>query len=403
MRKNGVLYLSYDGILEPLGQSQVLGYLENLTHDRPIHLISFEKSEHERNFSEVEKITRRTDGAGIKWHRLRYHKRPSSLATAFDILIGTCLGVWLSFRYGLKIVHARSYVASVMALGIKAVCGTKFLFDMRGFWADERLDGKIWQNNSILYKIAKNCEKKFLLAADHVVSLTHAGVSEIQRFEYLKARQPIFSVISTCADLDLFKLPTQSPRTSGGSSFTLGYVGAAGTWYLFETLVECFYHLRTIRSDAKLLILNRGEHDYIRKVLVKWQIPNDSVELHSAEHTHVPQQIARMDAAAFFIRPLFSKKASAPTKLGELLGCGIPCLSNTGVGDMTEILKSARVGVAIPAFDSSTLRNGVEEILKLCAEPGIAERCRATAEVHFSLHHGVTSYRKIYESLDSLR
>lgn len=38
-----VLYMSYDGMLEPLGQSQVLAYLERLSADRTIHLISFEK------------------------------------------------------------------------------------------------------------------------------------------------------------------------------------------------------------------------------------------------------------------------------------------------------------------------------------------------------------------------
>lgn len=38
-----VLYLSYDGILEALGQSQVLRYLERLATDHKIILISFEK------------------------------------------------------------------------------------------------------------------------------------------------------------------------------------------------------------------------------------------------------------------------------------------------------------------------------------------------------------------------
>ena len=40
-----ILYISYDGMLEPLGQSQVLAYLKRVAHGRRIHLISFEKSE----------------------------------------------------------------------------------------------------------------------------------------------------------------------------------------------------------------------------------------------------------------------------------------------------------------------------------------------------------------------
>ena len=43
-RAPGILYISYDGMLEPLGQSQVLAYLERLAPGRHIHLISFEKA-----------------------------------------------------------------------------------------------------------------------------------------------------------------------------------------------------------------------------------------------------------------------------------------------------------------------------------------------------------------------
>ena len=49
----GVLYISYDGMLEPLGKSQVLGYLNRLAVDRPIHLISFEKPSDWNNISEL--------------------------------------------------------------------------------------------------------------------------------------------------------------------------------------------------------------------------------------------------------------------------------------------------------------------------------------------------------------
>ena len=38
-----VLYISYDGMLEPLGQGQVLGYLEQLAAEYSPILISFEK------------------------------------------------------------------------------------------------------------------------------------------------------------------------------------------------------------------------------------------------------------------------------------------------------------------------------------------------------------------------
>ena len=48
----GVLYITYDGMLEPLGQSQILAYQEHLAKGRSIHILSFEKSKDWRECGE---------------------------------------------------------------------------------------------------------------------------------------------------------------------------------------------------------------------------------------------------------------------------------------------------------------------------------------------------------------
>ena len=110
--------------------------------------------------------------------------------------------------------------------------------------------------------------------------------------------------------------------------------------------------------------------------------------------------MARMDATAFFIKPTFSKQASAPTKLVEFLGCGIPCLANAGVGDMAGILREDRVGIAVDGFDEPSLAQGVDDLLALCQDPDVRERCVASARRRFSLDEGVARYRAIYQALD---
>jgi glycosyltransferase involved in cell wall biosynthesis len=393
-----VLYVSYDGMLEPLGQSQVQAYIKRLAVGMHIHLISFEKAGDWANVAERKRIAREIAGAGIVWHPLRYHKRPSAIATAWDIFCGTVLGLWLVLRYRLRIVHARSYVPSVMALALKRLTGVKYLFDMRGFWADERVDGGLWPRDGCMYRVAKAWERRFLLAADHVVSLTNAAVWELQRFDYLKGRILSITVIPTCADLDRF---TPMPQVRDDSGFVLGYVGTVGTWYLFDETVACFVQLLRLRPDARLLIVNRGEHDYIRKRLTAAGVADAAVELTTATHSEVPSQMARMDAGVFFIKQLISKQASAPTKLAEFLGCGIPCLGNAGVGDMADVLEGEKVGVALYAFDDTALANGLQALLQMVADPNTRARCVAAAQKHFSLDEGVSRYRKIYEQLNT--
>jgi len=392
----GVLYISYDGMLEPLGQSQVLAYLKRLAEGRCIHLISFEKADDWVDATVRNRTTQDIAGMGIIWHPLRYHKRPSALATAWDIACGIIVGGWLIVRYRLSIVHARSYVPSVMALALKRLTGVKFLFDMRGFWADERVDGGLWPLSGLMFRLAKSFERHFLLAADHVVSLTQAAVREMENFEYLKGRMPLVTVIPTCADLARF-IPL--PRSQFRKGFTLGYVGSAGTWYLFHAVAACFAHLMRLQPEAYFLILNRGQNAHIRNELIKAGVPDAAFEIVEANHGDVPAHMARMDAGIFFYRPSFSRSACAPTKLGEFLGCGIPCMSNAGVGDMALVLEGERVGVALQGFDDSALTNGLKTLLQLVADSATLSRCVVAAQKHFSLDEGVASYSCIYEQL----
>lgn len=383
-------------MLEPLGQSQVLAYLKPLAANKSIHLISFEKSADLKNVFERERITNDIADAGIIWHPLRYHKRLPALSTAWDVLCGISKGLWLILRYRITVVHARSYVPSVMALLLKQLTGVKYIFDMRGFWADERVDGGLWPRNGIMYRIAKSFERKFLLKADYVVSLTHAAVRELKHFDYLQGYIPPVSVIPTCADLTRFKPSVPRPANGG---LVFGYVGTVGTWYLFDEVAKCFSLILSLRPDARFLIVNRNEHGYIRERLAIAGIPIDRVELIAAVHNDVPQQMSRMDAGIFFIKPVFSKQASAPTKLAEFLGCGIPCLSNAGVGDMADVLECDQVGVAIKAFDDESMLAALHQLISLVDDPKSSERCVASARKHFSLGEGVRLYEKIYQTL----
>lgn len=391
----GVLYISYDGMLEPLGQSQVLGYIERLAADLPVHLISFEKPEDWKRVAERERVSLRISKSGIHWHPLSYHRRPTAPSTAYDIAQGIRLGAWLVMRHRLSIVHARSYVPSVMALAIKRLTGARFLFDMRGFWADERADAGMWAREGRLYRVAKDFQQRFLQAADAVVSLTHAASAEISGFAYLAGRVPPITVIPTCADLDRF-----TPRVGASPErFTLGFVGSAGTWNQFGEVLSFFKAVRALRPDARLLVVNRDEHDLIRKAIADTSLDNNTVEITAADHFQVPDLIRQMTAGTAMRKPAYSNLGSAPTKIAEYLGCGIPCLGNGSVGDVAEILEGRRVGIAMTSYSKSDHAVAADRLLMLLEEPGAGARCRQTAEEIFSLDRGIEAYRRIYASL----
>lgn len=390
-----VLYISYTGLLEPLGQSQVYQYLRLLSKDHEIHLLTFEKPSDLAQDQRVTEMKQEMKNQGINWQPFRYHKSPSVPATLWDIARGIVFGIYLVKRYDIDILHARSYIAGAIALTINKVSATNFIFDMRGFWADERVDADIWDESSRQYSIAKGLEKRLFEGADVVVSLTQAGIEVIKAFEHVDTSETEFVMIPTCVNLELFTPDARDPN----DSFTVCYLGSVGTWYLFDEVLKCFKILREYQSDALLKVITRSDFDDVRSQFREHDIPIEAVSLHELEHEEVPAGLSDVDAGIFFIKPTFSKKGSSPTKLGEFLAMGIPCLTNAGVGDVQEILDENDVGGMIDGFDQESRRAGIEKLVSLSQDDGVEARCRAVAENYYALEGGVEKYDRLYREL----
>lgn len=392
-----VLYISYTGLLDPLGQSQVLQYVLGLARDHRITLLTFEKPHALANAPELDALAERCRAAGIDWHRLTYHNRPGIPATIYDIAVGIRKASDLARTGQIQIVHTRSYIAGMIGLTVKRRTGARFIFDMRGFWPDERVDGGIWKPDWLRYRAFKWIERRLFLGADHVVSLTRAGAREIEKFDYLEGRLPPISVIPTCTNLELFRPVEPAEKPPG--TFTLGYVGSAGSWYMFAEVAQAARILFEMRPNARFLVINKGDHDAIRNWLREAGVDLERVDIQAAAYSEVSEQIARMDAGIFFIKPVWSKRASSPTRLGEFLACGKPVLANGNVGDVEETIVATQTGVAINAFDEQTLHDALTNLIARTKEPGLAARCRQAAEEHFALETGIADYSSVYRNL----
>lgn len=389
--------------MEPLGQSQIFQYLQKLAQDHVITLVTYEKKRDWDDKRRREVISQAVKKAGIRWIPLRYHKRYRVLATAYDLAIGFIVCIYSCICYRVRIVHARGYIAAVFGLGLKRILNVKFVFDIRGFWADSLLEFDLLNKSSLIYRVAKWFERCFLLEADVVVSLTQKAVEVMQKYSYLQGKQKQFEVITTCTNIDLFR-PISNRKNytdnSNGRPFTFGYVGSAGpSLYLFDPVLECYNLMKRLRPDVRLLIINRNDHSHIRERLRVHGIGLDSVEIKAVDYQDVPGEMGRMDAGIFFIAPLFSSVAAVPTKMGEFLACGVPCLANAGVGNVEEILENNRVGVVIQEFGHESLGKAVERLLELVNDPDIKGRCVFVAQRFFLLETGVREYDRIYRDL----
>lgn len=393
-----VLYLSYDGLLEQLGQSQVFLYLRGLSREHSIILLTYEKPSDWKDEGRRQAAQTRVREAGFRWVALTYHQRPAVIAKLYDLAVGFIVAAYLTMRYRVKLVHSRSYVATVIALGLQVVGGIPYIFDMRGFWFDARSEMGRWEKSSLSFRCAKWLERQFIARASTVVALSRGAVDAMKSWPQLAGLPIRYEVVTVCADLDLFS-PRRRARAPEPGGFLLGYVGSAGPGYQFDRFLECFLELRRRRPRARIRVVNRRDHAYIRARLTEFKIDDASVELVSAEHHEVPERMADMDAGVFFFRADPSRVASVPTRMGEFLASGIPCLSNAGFGNAEEVLVGEGVGVVLRGFERVQVEKAVDALLALADAPGMREKCVKAAHKYFSLADGTAAYSRLYREL----
>ncbi|HOG20504.1 MAG TPA: glycosyltransferase [Salinivirgaceae bacterium] len=409
--KKRIVYLTYDGLTDSLGQSQIIPYLKGLSKlNNRITIISAEKNE--VFLRKREKIKSALDQSNIAWIPIKYTKKPPVLSTLKDIYKFSIELKKIYKNEGFDIVHCRSYVTSIVGLKFKKRYGVKFIFDMRGFWADERIDGNIWSFSNplfrLVYKYFKNKEKEFLANADHVVSLTNNAIETINSNFGVKVLDARYSVIPCCADLDHFKKTEKSEidratwREKLGieqDTFVLTYLGSLGTWYLTEEMVKFFKILVTkFCPNSVFLVVTHDNIEIIHKSVIKHQMPLDLIKTTHTDRGQLPEILTVSDAAVSFIKPSFSKKASSPTKLAELFGLGIPVFSNIGVGDIEEYYKPIQ-SLIVKDFKYETLYSVWNSYF---SSEKINEKTLVDiAHKYFSLNLGVERYNNIYKSINN--
>lgn len=401
-----VLYLSYDGMTDPLGQSQVIPYLAGLSmKGYQFTLISFEKQK--RFLESKQHIEQQLEKHKIQWIPLFYHKKPPILSTLYDLYF-LKKTVWhLCKQHKFQIIHCRSYLTALVGMQIKKKLGIKFIFDMRGFWADERVEGEIWNIRNLLYKAIfqyfKKKEKELLSTADYTITLTHKAKEIIHSWQGI-VHQPIpIQVIPCCVDTDLFdpqkldKAEQNRLREGLGikeDQFVLTYLGSLGTWYMVEDMITFFQHLLHRYPSAVFLFITQDDEKIVRQYTQQFQIPDSQVIITSSPREKVPLYLSLSTASIFFIKPVFSKQASSATKMGEIMSMGIPLITNSGIGDSDLVIQESRCGVITSLGDYVDIVENMERLLSLSSED-----IRSAANEYYSLEKGILRYNRIYHKL----
>lgn len=373
---------------EPLGASQVLSYIYELSSGYQYHLLSLEKPEDFYDENKMSDLKAHLQKKNIYWHPVLYKTdRIGKIFNFFRLLRKTAA---VRRKYKIQYAHCRSYFPAFIAYLLRLT----YLFDTRGFEFDERADIGSVQRGSLLFRLMKNIEKRLYKNAAGVNKLSHEGKRTIRDNELFVGGERIspITVIPTCVDLQRFHFIERAYT----SPVKIGYVGTAVGWYDFDKTLLALAAIGK-QVDYHFTIFNGGQHAYIRLKMAEHNIPEDKYHLEKVSFQDMPDRLSEFDIALFYIQPYFSKRASAATKLGELFASGIPVLTNAQVGDHEYYINNFQTGQILD-FDHLYKYDFVD-IFKQLRTVETALRCRDLAEQSFSVQKGVQEYKNLYKEI----
>lgn len=407
MNERRVLFLSYDALTDALGGSQILPYLTRLAAlGHRITVLSLEKRA--ASSAERAKVRDQCAAAGIEWRALAYRERVPIVSAVLNLVALRRQARAVLNDTPHDIVHCRSYLAAIVGLQMKSRFGLRFLFDMRGFWAEERLEGGGWARPPFgaVFRYFKRRERDFFREADAIVSLTRAARDQMAtRPDGERPLAPVM-VIPCCVDFDHFVLAGAAQRTQtrdelgiAADATVVGYLGSLGGNYMLDEMLRLFVAVRDRRPGARLLMVTRGPLAEILMAALAHDISAEELIIRTATRDEVPRLISAADIGMAFKRPSFSALACSPTKLGEMLALGIPIVVNAGVGDVDVVARDNEATIVVHRFDEDALAEAATTILaRKCERSAI----RARARRWFELADGVAAYDAIYRMLPAV-
>jgi glycosyltransferase involved in cell wall biosynthesis len=369
MSRLPVAYLSMDALGGGVAMSQVVPYLLRLADrgfDMTVH--SFEPA------APSSELQRHLETHGVRWTPHSFG-RPGPIGG----LQRTSTAAW--FLRGSEFVHARSDMAAAAA----SFGDRPWLWDIRTFFADQRIETGTLRAGSIEERALRRIERRAARRSAAIVSVVSTSVPVL-----VERHGPSIAakchVIPNCVDLTRFR---PEPLPAGPTVFVLA--GTLNAYYDVPLMLE-LHQAFARRHDAILRVVAPAATHWDREFAAigaerATAQPADMPGVLTAGH--VGLSVCRLDAG-------ISMRSVMPVKIAEFLAAGRPVVVNAGLTDVAEVVARTRSGVVVRDGDHRAVEGAIDELEVLLADPATPERCRRAAEDHYDLERGADLLAEAY-------
>ncbi|MEZ4338035.1 MAG: glycosyltransferase [Sandaracinaceae bacterium] len=396
MSEGEILYVTFDGLGSPLGYSQVVRPVSGLAaRGFRYRILSLERERDLADPDRLAKVRAHLDAAGVAWETLPY--RASRTANVRAVVRRLLTGPRP------RLVHARSYLSALAALTLRTARGVPYLFDTRGYWVDERLDGNAWFTSEAALSLGRSVERRLYRNAAAVVMLTEVAASDVRHHLFGRHTGVPVRCIPTLTDYEDFAFrfdgaPVPDEAAALRDRLVLGHVGAINHAYRIEEMLTMARGVMQRRDDAHFLCLTRQE-DEMRALLSGAGIDVGRATVRSVSHAEIPGWLRVMDWAFVLREDSFANRAAMPTKLGELFATGVHPVAWGGNDDVRRWVQRAGTGRLLVDLDDASLEDTVADVATRAIDASPLRVARERSEPHFGLRGGVDAYAALLSEI----
>lgn len=402
------LYLTPDGLLEPLGYGQVVRVVLGLAR-RGIQyrILSLERPRDVARTDAVARLKGELAEAGVSWEPLRYDSS-GRWATALGN-VARMVRTADRLAREVEVVHARGYHSAFAGLLSPRRLWTgrpPLLFDTRAYWFDERREQGRWFDRDLLYRSVKQVERQMYARSAGVVTLTALSADDIRsgRLGPVPARVPV-EVIPTVVDFDAFeprrrdaaraRLAARFPTLGDGP--VVGFVGSINSWYRVDDSLALVAAM--VRRDPSVRFVGlSAAHEELERRLERLGVPAHARLCTRVDHADMPSLLPALDwGLMLLVDASFAKRASMPTKLGEFLAAGVAPIHTGCNAEVGRWVEETGSGISLAKLEPADLPGLAERLLTRPPTEEARLTARDRAREHFGLDRAIDRYARLLE------
>ena len=389
------LYFSYDGLLDPLGQSQIVPYVSAISAaGHSVTIVSYEKVE--RTKEQIKLMEIKLQKIGVNWVYLEF--KSGKFWAIKRLISGVFLINKLCSHIQPDFMHLRGLIPAIIFQLSRSKVPS--LYDFRGFALGEWIDiGKITKS-SLLYCVLKQLDRKAVKSASGLVVLEESA-KRLLKETYDVPNVPL-KVIRTCTDVKRYT-KRKNIKNKGNSTLRFVFLGGARFPYRPDLALMLIEKLIEHGVDCNIDFINQGDRVIIEKANDLTSISKEKIQILDCEHSEIPEILATYDCGMVMVESSHWRRVCSPTKMGEYLASGLPVISLEGIDAIDELSERT---TCVATVSSKELQGRFQEgraqqIVSLIRSIGVTQKCQTLAKDEFDLEMAGNLYVELYSEMEA--